>query len=128
MPVQENCSFNSLIVSLNITAGQRLRYTVREDSGVQFQLRDETGRILLPSPTDPDARVRLWPETPAEKPASIDVSHGFGATFGGIGQARWIIELLAPDGAVLMTVKDCVYANDENTPNPYFDTIRIRSS
>ena len=128
MPVQENCVVNNLIIKINITAGQRLRYTVREDTGVQFQLRDESGKILLSNAAASGDQVKVWPESAAENPGSNDVSHGLGIAFGQAAQLRWIIELLAADRSVLVTVKDCVYANTETNPNPFFDTIRIRSA
>jgi hypothetical protein len=122
MAVTATCNPNQSAVQLDLTAKQQLRYTIKEDPGVLFQLQDSTNATLLSNDTPP--RTRLWPAGQDQVPPDQRVTHPLGMQFGETSELQWRIELLDANGAVLQVVKDCHYRN-AGAADDHFDSLTI---
>ena len=126
MPVTETCRKNSVSVRVDLTSGQRLRYTISGGDAATFTLRTEVPTTLLSS-NGPD-RVHEWPRSAADGPTADPVSHTLGMAFGEADALDYRIELIDRGGVVISLVKDCTYRFD-GTPQPsFFTALRIRHS
>jgi hypothetical protein len=108
MAVTDECTTNSLGVQLSAAAGHKLRYHITGDANVQWKIVQD-GQAILSNPPAPP-RQTIWPPTPL--PAGAHVHHGLAMAFGGVGNLRWKVELLAADDSLIQVVKDCKYTND----------------
>lgn len=123
MAVTSACDPHDDAVTLNIQAGQRLRYEIIADDGIRFALRDHAGGTLLSSTKT--QRVREWPQDgDAVLRVGDDVSHAVGMQFGEAGHLQWKIDLLSSNGVVIRQVKHCTYT-DATGADDHFDDIRI---
>jgi len=123
MAVSQTCSVPGEAVTLDVGARQQLRYNIKCDPGVVFQLRDHAETVLLPAANGP-APMRLWPVYPGEVPALDEVSHSLGMIFGASNQLEWLVELLDRDGALIRTIKHCKYRNPAGH-EVFFDALSI---
>ncbi len=122
MPVTTTCNPNQGAVKLDVGDKQKLRYTIAESAGVQFQLQDHKGVPLLSSAAPP--RTRDWPDKQDQIPSEQQVTHPLGMQFGAAGELQWRVELLAEDGSLLQVVKDCRYRN-VGAADDHFDALTI---
>ena len=119
MPVTESCSTSGLAVLVQLSAGQRLRYTISGGASATFTLRTEVPTTLL-SDAAP-ARVHEWPGSAADGPTANPVTHTLGMAFGEADTLDYTIELIDAAGGLISVVKRCTYTFD-GTPRPSFFT------
>lgn len=123
MSVELSCPVPNGAVDLNVTAQQRLRYTITDErTAVVFELQDHVEEKLLWS-EGPDRQCE-WPEPGSAPPAEPFVTHPLGMQFVARGTLRWKVELLSRNGHVLGVVKDCTYTNDGGN-DEFFDGLLI---
>lgn len=120
MPVTQDCSPNTPVVQLALSAHQQLRHTIAGDANVEWTLETDGATTLARSPAP---RTRLWPKDGDDVPANHDL-HSLGMAFGKAGELHWRIEVLSSTGAVIQLVKECRYTNDGDAAE-FFDSIRI---
>ena len=119
MPVTESCTTNSLAVLVQLSAGQRLRYTISGGAGATFTLRTEVPTTLLSNAGA--ERVHEWPQSAAHGPTANPATHTLGMVFGQSDTLDFTIELIDAAGGLISVVKNCSYAFD-GTPQPSFFT------
>jgi hypothetical protein len=136
MPVIQSCNPGADAVHLKLSSGQRLRYSVDADPGVDIVLRDHNGAALLLSGAVREVlveagrtlrsatAVREWPAHDGEAPSPGNVMHTLGIQFGGAGMLIWTVDLLDRGGMVLRMIKECRYAN-RGGPDEFVDRLRI---
>lgn len=122
MPVTVECNPDILVVTVNISAGQRLRHTIDDEDArdIEFALVNNAGKKLLETLKPP--RIIIWPNNEFPAPAQID-RHTLGLQFTGQATIKWKVELLSGD-TVLQTLKECEYTNDGGI-HAHFNRLRI---
>ena len=122
MPVVATCNPDRKVITVKVSAGQRLRHTVEDEAGVEFNLVNDAGKVMLE--TAKPARTLDWPSQEYPPPTGVD-KHTLGMQFVAAATVTWKVELLSESGAVLHTVKSCAYVNDGGT-HAHFNTIKVR--
>jgi hypothetical protein len=112
MSVASECNPDANAVTLNITAGQKLRHRIEEDDGVRFELVDHASEVLLED-SDP-RRERLWPLTGDDMEPRPCI-HSLGMVFDGAGALTWAIDIVSSTGQLVSEVKHCKYRNSGDT-------------
>lgn len=120
MAVTQNCGANTPIMSLSLTAHQRLRHTIGGSASGLWTLESQNGAQVARSPAPV---TREWPAA-GEVPAARSDVHSLGMLLGANDSLTWRIDVLDGAGTVIQTVKDCTYDNGVDAQQ-FFDSISI---
>jgi hypothetical protein len=122
MPITKKCDPNVLVVQLNVTAGQKLRYTLTGSAAARWKLVSAQSGLILEAPAPKNCD---WPMAAPAVPSQEN--HALSMTIDDGDDLRWKVELLGNNGAVINVLKDCTYKNTGAT-GTYNDAITVNLS